>query len=81
MTVEQLILGLHHGWNVGGTDGAVVENGLAGDLARLSHRQAAQILDQHVQRAAIGLDGLVRVREHPLVRDFLHDTAPFGAIG
>ena len=81
VAIEQLVLGLHHGRDIGRTDRAIVKDRLARDLPCFRHRQATQVLDQHLERTPVGLDGFPRVCAHPLMRDFLNDLLPLSAIG
>jgi hypothetical protein len=78
--IEQLVLGLHDARQVARHQRAVVEDRLARQPLGVADRQAGEILDQQLQRLAVGAH-LAAVRASPLVGDLLDDAAAFDAVG
>ncbi len=77
--IEQFVLGLHHRRQVARHERAVVEDRLAGQPLSVADRQAAEVLDQQLQRFAVGGD-LAAVRARPVAGDFLDDSPALDAV-
>ncbi len=76
--VQQVVLRLHNARQIVRQQRAVVEDRRAGQSFSVAGGQSRQVLDQQLQRLAIGANTAAGVDSRPFARDFFDDVLALG---